>query len=484
MTNKIVLLIILKFVAFGALAQETYFLEGQSDGVRVVTDIKEHEGRVFLYNALICDGIYECSELIELAEDGSVKWRKDFPWLDASNTMLFSNDTIVLAGNENTESKSWYLHYMSMEGDSIATFEVDDNNDETVLMLVLGMAEFNDKYVLAGKAVDTSRTSILMSVNKDGSTDTVIVYERDFDSYAKLWSTGRPDLLGVAIHRSEFWADDYRSYRKYDKDWNQVWTHDTEGEPELFILSAAPLGENGLVYQHGGVLSQSNLSAVDGSGDFLWQTNIPDDNGSVLNARLSGIYKARDNGTFLYGWCKNGLIDSLGYNANEVPYLAKINEDGQYLWERTFFRRDSVWADRASPGTIHRMVELEDGSLVLGGFYDREGELMIVKLTSDGCLEPDCGLGQVVSTTAYLEEGPAFSVSPNPVSGDILTVDMTDDLRGRASVSILDIEGSVLTPAEVLTKDELDISNLQPGVYMVRVELSGAYPSYRKFVKL
>ncbi|MCE3297178.1 MAG: hypothetical protein K0R65_2892 [Crocinitomicaceae bacterium] len=74
------------------------------------------------------------------------------------------------------------------------------------------------------------------------------------------------------------------------------------------------------------------------------------------------------------------------------------------------------------------------------------------------------------------QEKAAFSVFPNPAGNNL---QIKGDLNGSESFTIFDLAGkSVLNPASA----NIDISGLQPGVYVVQVEKDGV-KSQQKFIK-
>lgn len=72
---------------------------------------------------------------------------------------------------------------------------------------------------------------------------------------------------------------------------------------------------------------------------------------------------------------------------------------------------------------------------------------------------------------AEMDEGAAFSLSPNPARG-MVTVEVVSEfaLQERATVLVVDMEGHMVKSAAVQSRShDLDVSTLVPGVYLVRL---------------
>jgi len=78
----------------------------------------------------------------------------------------------------------------------------------------------------------------------------------------------------------------------------------------------------------------------------------------------------------------------------------------------------------------------------------------------------------VVGITQLYEAG--LSIYPNPVTGDLVYVEMNLVNSQQVMISILDIQGRVIAtedyqPAAGLSKTEINLSNLDKGVYFIKV---------------
>lgn len=71
---------------------------------------------------------------------------------------------------------------------------------------------------------------------------------------------------------------------------------------------------------------------------------------------------------------------------------------------------------------------------------------------------------------------PVVSIVPNPVSGNVLTLYTSGNIKGNATVKIIDLTGRVQLAASITEQDfqnsklSFDVANLIPGFYMLQVE--------------
>jgi len=88
-----------------------------------------------------------------------------------------------------------------------------------------------------------------------------------------------------------------------------------------------------------------------------------------------------------------------------------------------------------------------------------------------------CPLSTLTSTKSHDEE-PAFSFYPNPVT-DILTIDFKTDQA--TSVQVFNATGVLIREVAVASKAQLDVSDLQSGLYIIRV--NDSLDKGMKFIK-
>jgi len=156
----------------------------------------------------------------------------------------------------------------------------------------------------------------------------------------------------------------------------------------------------------------------------------------------------------------------------EVPWITKAGDDESQIWERAYyaFRENGD----TQFGRFRDAVELEDGSLmVLGGVSPLPGqgwEVLLARLDADGCLEPDCGVFNDI--TSYLTSTKTIDkidleIYPNPVV-DELQIEIGEIPE---KIEIYDLGGRLLIEAKNISNVNVEI--LQKGIYIVKVVVNG-----------
>lgn len=106
-------------------------------------------------------------------------------------------------------------------------------------------------------------------------------------------------------------------------------------------------------------------------------------------------------------------------------------------------------------------------------------EMGFLKVFSDNNNPPNC----TVISVNELEKQQNFSLYPNPTVSE-LTISFNQQVNSTVNISVLDILGKVLLAKEIneLNKVILNVSELESGVYFVKVESNGK-SAVQKFIK-
>lgn len=115
---------------------------------------------------------------------------------------LQAQDTITIAGNNNPEQINFHLHQISIhQGDSIASYIIEDPGDSNERMFQLASIRYNGKYLIGGRGIkNDSIYALIYALNSNGSLDT-LVSPIHTDLTATIWDMyiDSENLLNVFI---------------------------------------------------------------------------------------------------------------------------------------------------------------------------------------------------------------------------------------------------------------------------------------------
>jgi len=95
-------------------------------------------------------------------------------------------------------------------------------------------------------------------------------------------------------------------------------------------------------------------------------------------------------------------------------------------------------------------------------------------------------LPSITSINNVQKEKSSISLFPNPTSKK-LTLDFNSVYTGKLSITILDLQGRIITKSEELKSDyifckNVDVANLNVGEYIVRIQYNNKISSETKFI--
>lgn len=190
--------------------------------------------------------------------------------------------------------------------------------------------------------------------------------------------------------------------------------------------------------------------------------------------------------------------------------LKCYSPQGEPLWHRWIYFRDRFYEQNPREvWNFEAMVQKDDGSIVMVGQmvgrYDPIlGELdtvnnsrtqaFVLQLDSLGCFEPGCEqFSNGLSIFTDLEENwqvqqsaTELLVFPNPATDWLQFMFLTDhtgQLPSGTIVTVYDIEGRLQFDGVLTESNQLDISQLKPGSYAVRVLIPGVGVKSSIFIK-
>jgi len=444
--------IILSIISISAYAQDT-FIRTYADAngeVRSMRQIEESDGRYFVLATGICDMSVECSELQEIDIDGNIIWQKKMKWLDSGfQSMMISGDSIIIAGNNQPSLSEFYVHYRTLEGDSITTYTLSDPNSPMIKMFALTLVEFDNKFILGATGRDTTNTyisSLIYSFYSDGLMDTIITQDSSRrNNSVRYLSVDQDEFLNTVISRIDSTGIHTKTYRKYDKQWNIVWEYTAIPRPgELFASSTmVDHPDGGIVFVNNSddIWDWPKLYHVRADSTVAWESPVWENTKQSLD--LQRLILSSDGNILGCGvWSDADAIADIGTEVSYAPIIFKMDLEGNVLWRSVINEPDSLASTpRNLAGLISDIVELPNGDIIgvgrLGSFELRK---MVVRLSSDGCLKEDCGIYQTTATGDVVA-APSIRIFPNPVIGQSLSIDGLPiglDIRYQ----ILDVSGN------------------------------------------
>jgi len=187
-----------------------------------------------------------------------------------------------------------------------------------------------------------------------------------------------------------------------------------------------------------------------------------------------------------------GSINLLDEDLGVAGWIFRLNPQGELLWERRI-------ADLTRPylrSWLSSAVENADGSLVFVGtildtYTDQtpvinDYNIWVVKLDSEGCLEPDCGTYQVITntTTEVVPTGsPELRIYPNPARGAFqVSMEGFQQPLYPAVIALRDMNGRLVRQVEQSGNTDIDIAGLPAGIYVVQVQTAAGQTGVARVV--
>ncbi len=197
---------------------------------------------------------------------------------------------------------------------------------------------------------------------------------------------------------------------------------------------------------------------------------------------ISKIEAGRGDYFYSYGQIKEEISEVKEY----YGFITKYDNDGNEVWTHRYRHPDfEDGEDRTF--LVRDIIEEEDGSITAMGRINETGtaksDIWMFNVNEYGCFNnEECSELQIFTATDDLSSIKSnLKIYPNP-SKNIINVEGLD-LRRSSLVEIYDISGNKVYTNQILTKDEIDVSLLSKGVYIMKVQDGNSIFSER-FVKM
>ena len=375
-----------------------------------------------------------------------------------------------------------------------------DSNGYANRITPLLMEKTRDGHVVAGRFFTNapgSYTYIYVAFYlSDMSLDTVLVLTVD-----NMWKgslgglfVDSADHVFVAFHPSRLPPQFLGAFVMVEIDTKRVvsWSIIIESDNTQIgnVLQCIPQ-EDGILYVDGHIPPiwpdkppGTAIVKIDWDGNELWTARLRSSIWATLERPV--IYDmVMDEEGYIYG-CGEETDTVLGF-FERGGYLFKLAPDGEFLWDRYYVPPlDNVGDTRSS--WFHDMALLPNGHIALGGVKaTADGEdAWLVVVDSNGCVEPGCGYGQLLSATEEVDlkprSGRRIQAIPNPAT-DVVYLDGLPEHEMPDTLYALYTMSGQLVGTGRYGHDGIDVRDLPPSTYIIYVTLGGDRVATR-FVKV
>ena len=364
--------------------------------------------------------------------------------LDASGSLIWENN---LGGSDNDLA---YSIQQTTDGGYIVTGKSNSNDGD--------VGENNGGYDYWIVKLDASGTLIWETSLGGSDNDLANSIQQTTDGGYIIagWSDSINGDVGGNNGGFDYWIV------KLDASGTLVWETNLGGSNDDFAFSIQQTIDGGYIVT--GVSNSNNGNVggnnggsdfwtvkLDASGTLVWETNL---GGSYFDDAHS-IQQTSDYGYIVTGNTFSNDGDVGGNNGSFDYWIVKLDANGILVWETNLGGSDGDW-----PTSIQQTSD--GGYIVAGGSTSNDGDIgnnhggydyWIVKLDSD------------LSVGDYIIDNNII-LYPNPAANTFTIANLSETI---SKVEILDLQGKVIPVKFKTHENTVDISNLQPAMYIVKI---------------
>lgn len=506
--NIIFVSIGLLFLEHPLVAQNTFekIIDVNNDNNRAY-DIKVASDSTYI---LVSDGFYYNQEdssnfasntIFKLDKEGNTIWQKSLDVYpngiqarDLPNSLIISKDGGILflgiTYSEEREEYDSYLCKLSSEGDSLWCKTYGGTKNDYPYTMV----ETPDGgFAFAGVTYsygDTIGDAFLMKIDNLGNLLWTQTYgdkgEYDVLGYVYVDNDGGFILSG-------FERDSVRNRKSYvvktDEMGNEIWSQ-TYGTPmeQSYTAHVIPASKGGywmndgldMTYKEDTISGTFYIAQLDQQGNIKWQREF------YSNWWKEGrIAELSDGNLMIVGFERLGPSFWGEVNA----WATKLTPQAEVIWDRTYVYKTSSLAETDPPliDRSHFMVGKEtlDGGFIMTGGADTDlytngkvnQQAWLLKVDSNGCLEPDCGdeivlsieeaNEQILAPIASLQSSP-FTLYPQPSTSNTIYLELlaSFQLKPATQARIYDLHGRLILQQAITEHlNSMNVASLPKGLY-------------------
>lgn len=208
------------------------------------------------------------------------------------------------------------------------------------------------------------------------------------------------------------------------------------------------------------------MAKINNDGDILWQYKY---DGQIADS----LYRAMRKRLAI-----NKMIEHKGYlysigvttKGDNGASIAKYTQGGRRIWYREYSFQSG------SANELDYIISTQNGFLLLGGSYDlydpfSSKDIWAVSTNEFGCLEEGCELNDIIDTlTNVPDTAPSinykFTVTPNPAS---TSFKVQSSFQGNFNLIITDILGKERLSSKMESNEYLFLNELEIGLFFVSI---------------
>lgn len=259
------------------------------------------------------------------------------------------------------------------------------------------------------------------------------------------------DLVGASGEDS-FWL------LKLDMEGNTIWNKSYEGGIFSYVTMTSDGG-----YMLAGVATANVgnsygeqdylLRKLDAEGNEIWKQNY---GGSEDDNWTQAVVETAEGNFIVCGSSRSNDIDISENNGFADYWIFEIDPMGNIVWEKSY--GGSSWE------TPMAMLLTSDGGIIIpGNSSSSDGDVGGNNGSTDIWLLKLSGTPSAISS---LEQASLFQVYPNPSIGNF-SIEL-ENQNAEKHVELIDIQGKTIY-SERITESHIDLNNIPPGNYMLRV---------------
>ena len=526
MINKVlVLLIILTVTPILLLSQNTFAkaYDMYNWGNEIALNINQVEDNyIIMGNGFkVKDSIlYNGYNFFKIDKWGNLLWKKinftDYNFSDPNSFYREGNELYYVLQNE----KDYYNAFLSIyhtneNGDTLDFIRINDI--DSVKIGNEGITKIGNYFYLlnAKKSREEdvrwhSRQKVhLIKVDKKGN----VVKRKKFDAPNRLhvpwnlYKTHDNNLIFTRVYTDT--GDVSKKIAmlcKYDTSFNEIWSTEIgysrhENSPPFI----ANLSDGGYVtsFTLDSFGYWDYIAKYDDTGKRLWKRNLIAyigkylGDGCVTHRKIYGFNTAKNGDILVYGWTEALRLygDCDLNNARFMPWIARLDTDGNILWMR--YLMENIDNQYFTAILLDIIENKESNIMLVGGYipYKVEGPVQlannefsfVIQLDSEGCFTPGCdsltfiGVEYVTGVKDIMKQSiKKLNIYPNPTS-EYITIDTgTQDTKYKWQ--FIDILGYIVKTGECSSLQRIDVSTLSSGIYFIRVIEKGNIIGIGRFV--
>ncbi len=488
-------------------------------------------------------------------------------WQAATAVEYDTHYVVIGAGSQYVPFYKKYIQFSSLDkfGNSISfwTYSIDSTFSTDMRNAQL-LSIYSEKPTI-GITIETNPEQLLIAKRLTLSNDLTEIIDSSWvypsQNESIMLGTLQPNDDNI-LHAASFFDTKIKSTLLQTDtlgniEWEEIFS--CSGYCDMEPRHIIPAHDNGYLFTNeekrrvvpGGGPGDHNVATiikVDSLGNQEWRI-YPGGTGFPYTSDYI-LVTPTDDGNYLCAWADNELRMgnlNIAYNSNPdvTIWFAKINEQGQKIWEKNIQQDIDLWGIGEVRYRLTQMKKIADGNIVLVGLdkmikitqdaeviwarnlkpdflqnpSDPESYLYIkgltpttddgficagqaniypgsvfpqftqtgfvIKLDEYGCLEPDCHLNDPVSTTTTSANYAELKLFPNPAQDYINIEYSTTKSPKFIAVNITDLAGRVVY-AQVLENQEqyltISTKDLPSGQYFCQLFIDGSMGATRKFV--